>query len=286
MPVRFLNHGGRAAIDVDGAVVDLERASDGLLPADPMAALRRWDAVCDFAGSSRAAGAAEGAVDEALLGPPVPRPRKVFGVALNYRKHAEETGAQVPDVPSVFTKFPSCIVGPRADVVLPSGAVDWEIELVAVVGRQGSRVPESRAMDYVAGYCVGQDFSERRVQMAGTRPQFSLGKSYDTFGPTGPALVSLDGFADPQDLALWCEVNEERVQDSRTSDLIFTVPVLISYLSDICTLEPGDLIFTGTPSGVGVARNPQRFLRAGDVVVSGIEGIGTMTNTARDRTGS
>lgn len=282
MPVRFLNAAGRASIEIDGRVADVERASGGALPSDPMAAIARWDEVVAWA-SSVDASAAGAPLDEALLGPVVPRPSKVFGVALNYRKHAEETGAQLPPAPSVFTKFPSCLAGPTADVVLPSDAVDWEVELVVVIGRGGRGIPRDRALEHVAGYCVGQDYSERRVQNAGTRPQFSLAKSYDSFGPIGPALVTLDAFDDPNDVGLWCEINGERVQDSRTSDLIFDVPELIEYLSDICTLEPGDLVFTGTPSGVGVARKPPRFLAEGDVVVSGVEGVGTLTNRARLR---
>ncbi|HVM10541.1 MAG TPA: fumarylacetoacetate hydrolase family protein [Acidimicrobiales bacterium] len=282
MPTRFLNVGGRAAIELDGLAVDVERASGGRFSSDPMDALRRWNELVEWA-SRAEADDGSAAVDPASLGPVVPRPSKVFGVALNYRKHAEETGAQVPDQPSVFTKFPNCLTGPTADVVIPSDFVDWEVELVAVIGQGGSRIPESKALEHVAGYCVGQDYSERRVQMAGTRPQFSLAKSYDTFGPIGPALVTLDGFGDPDDVPLWCEVNGERVQDSSTADLIFSVPVLVSYLSDICTLEPGDLIFTGTPSGVGVARTPPRFLAEGDVVVSGIDAIGELRNVVRRR---
>lgn len=279
MPLRLVNNDGRACLEIEGRLVDIERASAGRFASDPMAVLSAWSDVLEWAPS---ADLDAGRVAEAgALGPVVPRPQKVFGVALNYRKHAEETGAQLPPAPSVFTKFPSCLAGPSADVVLPSAFVDWEVELVVVVGRGGRGISEADALDHVAGFTAGQDYSERRVQMEGTRPQFSLAKSYDTFGPIGPALVSLDAFPDPNDVGLWCEINGERVQDSRTSDLIFTVPALVSYLSEICTLEPGDLIFTGTPSGVGVARTPPRFLQDGDVVVSGVEGVGTMTNRAR-----
>ncbi len=283
MPVRLVNRAGRAGLLLGEGVADLERASGGALPADPMAALAHWDDVAAFAAHADQ-GAAEDDLDPRELGPCVPRPAKVFAVALNYRTHAEETGMALPEQPSVFTKFPSCLTGPAAEVRLPSAFVDWEVELVVVVGRGGSRIPEGRALDHVAGFCVGQDFSERRLQMAGDRPQFSLAKSYDTFGPIGPAVVSLDALADPGDLAIRCEVDGEVVQDSRTSDLIFPVPELVSYLSGVCTLEPGDLIFTGTPSGVGVARRPPRFLEPGQTVVSTIEGLGTLTNrtVARD----
>ncbi|HEX4978498.1 MAG TPA: fumarylacetoacetate hydrolase family protein [Acidimicrobiales bacterium] len=276
--VRLVNLGGRACLDRAGAAVDVAQASSGRWGPDPMQVLAAWDDVVEWARGVDQTGVAFDARD---LAPVVPRPAKVFAVALNYRRHAEETGAALPPTPSVFTKFPSCLAGPASDVVLPSSSVDWEVELVVVVGRGGRDIPAERARDHIAGYTIGQDFSEREVQYAGSVPQFSLGKSFDTFGPIGPAIVTLDAFADPDDLELWCEVSGERVQHSRTGDLIFSVPELISYLSGICTLEPGDLVFTGTPSGVGVARSPQRFLRDGDVVVSGIEGIGTMTNRAR-----
>jgi 2,4-diketo-3-deoxy-L-fuconate hydrolase len=278
MPVRLANLNGRAVLLVGDGWVDVERGSGGRLPSDPMAALRRWDDLREWGAGLTAPD--EGLMDAVDLGPCVPRPAKVFGVALNYRTHAEETGAELPPAPSIFTKFPSCLAGPGAPVVLPSEFVDWEVELVAVVGRGGRDVSEASALDHVAGYCVGQDYSERRVQMTGARPQFSMGKSYDSFGPIGPAVVSLDAFADPDDLAITCDVGGERVQDGRTSDLIFSVSELVSYISSICTLEAGDLVFTGTPSGVGVARQPPRFLKPGDVVVSTIEGIGSITNTA------
>ncbi len=278
MSVRLVNLDGRAGLLVGGRVVDVEALSGGGLPADPMAVIGRWP---ELAALAERAGDADGEpFDPAALGPCVPRPQKVFGIALNYRSHAEETGAELPPAPSVFTKFPSCLAGPASVVALPSAFVDWEAELVVVIGRGGRDISEGAARDHVAGYCIGQDFSERRVQTAGPRPQFSLGKSYDTFGPIGPAVVSLDVFDDPDDLAIWCEVDGERVQDGRTSDLIFPVATLVSYLSGICTLAPGDLIFTGTPSGVGVARQPPRFLAPGQVVRTGIEGLGTMTNVA------
>ena len=286
MPVRFANLEGRAVVVSGERAADVAELSAGRFPADPMGVLAVWDDFAEWADAPDATGAP--AVAErgrpyriGQLGPPVPHPEKVFAVALNYRTHAAETGADLPEVPSVFTKFPSCLAGPGAEVVLPSTAVDWEAELVVVIGRGGRRVPAERALEHVAGYCVGQDFSERRVQFGGGgRPQFSLGKSYDTFGPFGPAVVSLDALADPADLHISCAVNGEKVQDARTSDLIFPVPELVAYLSSICTLRPGDLIFTGTPSGVGVARQPARFLQPGDVVESTIEGVGTITNRA------
>jgi 2-keto-4-pentenoate hydratase/2-oxohepta-3-ene-1,7-dioic acid hydratase in catechol pathway len=242
-----------------------------------MAALRAWDAVAEWA-RGRRAGDVDGPLDEAALGPPVPRPAKVFAIGVNYREHVREAGMEMPKTPMVFTKFPSCLAGPRADVVLSSTYVDWEVELVVVVGRGGRNIAEARALEHVAGYTVGQDVSDRKLQFSDQPPQFCLGKSIDTFGPTGPAVVSLDGVRDPNDLALTCDVSGERMQDGRTSDMIFPVPALLAYVSARCTLEPGDLVFTGTPSGIGSTRNPRRYLHAGEVVTSTIEDLGTMVN--------
>jgi 2-keto-4-pentenoate hydratase/2-oxohepta-3-ene-1,7-dioic acid hydratase in catechol pathway len=161
---------------------------------------------------------------------------------------------------------------------LSSAYVDWEVELVVVIGRRGRRIAEAQAFDYVAGYCVGQDISDRKIQFAGKPPQFSMGKSIDTYGPIGPALVTLDALPDRNDLALLCEVAGEKMQDARTTDMIFSVAELVAYLSEMCTLEPGDLIFTGTPSGVGSTRNPRRYLCEEEVIVSTIEHVGTMKN--------
>jgi len=178
----------------------------------------------------------------------------------------------------VFTKFPNCLVGPRADVVLSSDFVDWEVELVVVMGRGGRRIAEKDALAHVAGYCVGQDISDRRLQFADQPPQFSMGKSADTFGPIGPAVVSLDSIPNPDDLALSCDVAGERMQAARTSDMIFGVASLIQFLSSLCTLDPGDLIFTGTPSGVGSTRDPRRYLKEDEVIISWIEHVGTLVN--------
>jgi 2-keto-4-pentenoate hydratase/2-oxohepta-3-ene-1,7-dioic acid hydratase in catechol pathway len=277
MSVRLANAQGRASLIVGEALVDVERASNGMFSADPMAALARWDAFASWAGGI-GAGAATGAVDEATFGPTVPKPAKVFAIGLNYRTHASEAGLPLPAQPMVFTKFPNCLVGPRADVVLSSDHVDWEVELVVVLGRRAYKVPEAHAFDCIAGYCVGQDISDRKLQFSDQPPQFSLGKSIDTFGPIGPSMVSIDGFEDPNDLRLTCDVAGERMQEARTSDMVFNVPQLVSYLSGFCTLEPGDIIFTGTPAGVGSVRNPRRYLKAGEEIVSTIEPIGTLMN--------
>jgi 2-keto-4-pentenoate hydratase/2-oxohepta-3-ene-1,7-dioic acid hydratase in catechol pathway len=277
MHVRLANAAGRASLLAGDRLIDVERASGGRFPADPMAAIARWDALADWA-RGLAAGAADAALDPATLGPPVPRPAKVFGIGLNYREHAREAGLEPPKAPLVFTKFPSCLAGPRSAIVLSSRHVDWEVELVVVVGRPGRRIPEARALEHVAGYCVGQDISDRKLQFSDTPPQFSLGKSFDGYGPIGPAVVALDAVPDPNDLGLTCDVAGERMQDARTSDLIFPVAALVAYLSGVCTLAPGDLIFTGTPSGVGSTRTPRRYLAPGEEIVSTIEHLGTLVN--------
>jgi 2-keto-4-pentenoate hydratase/2-oxohepta-3-ene-1,7-dioic acid hydratase in catechol pathway len=211
-----------------------------------------------------------------LPGAPVPRPRQVFAIALNYPPHAAEAGYQPPADPLVFTKFPSCITGPDTTVDLPGDRVDWEVELVVVIGVAGHRIAAGDAWAHVAGLTVGQDLSERGVQLLGTPPQFSLGKSFPGFGPTGPALVTLDEFPDPGDLELVTELNGTVVQRARTGEMIFAVPELIARLSAICPLLPGDLVFTGTPAGVGNRMSPPRYLGPDDVLVSRIDGIGEL----------
>jgi 2-keto-4-pentenoate hydratase/2-oxohepta-3-ene-1,7-dioic acid hydratase in catechol pathway len=242
-----------------------------------MEVLRHWDVFVEWASEITEATAMT-PFAETDLGPPVPRPAKVFGIGMNYRDHAAEAKLEIPKAPVVFTKFPNCLSGPRADVVLSSDRVDWEVELVVVIGRRGRRIAEQDALAHVAGYTIGQDVSDRRMQFADKPPQFSLGKSLDGYGPTGPAVVSLDAFRDPHDLGLTCDVAGDRMQDGRTRAMIFGVAELVAFLSRWCTLEPGDLIFTGTPAGVGSTRDPRRYLQPGEEIVSAIEGIGTMQN--------
>jgi 2-keto-4-pentenoate hydratase/2-oxohepta-3-ene-1,7-dioic acid hydratase in catechol pathway len=206
----------------------------------------------------------------------VPAPRQIFAIGLNYADHARESRLDVPAVPPVFTKFASSLNGPRGDIQLPPGHVDWEVELVAVIGRHAHRVSRQDAWDYVAGLSVGQDISERVLQLAGSPAQFSLGKSFPGFAPIGPVLVTPDEVADKDDLELGCSVNGEQVQKGRTSEMVFPVPELIARLSAVAPLLPGDAIFTGTPAGVGLGRSPQRFLAAGDELHSYIVGIGEM----------
>ena len=254
--------------------VDLESASAGRFGADPMLALASFEALRAFAASLDLSGAP--AIDASALGPCSPRPRAVFGIGLNYRDHAAEAGLPVPKDPLVFTKFPSCLVGPTSDVIVFGDRVDWEAELVVVIGKRAENVAEARALDFVAGYCCGQDVSDRKLQFASQPPQFSLGKSRATFGPIGPAIVTLDELAKPLDLAISCDLDGERMQSSRTDQLIFGVPELIAYLSRHCELLPGDLIFTGTPGGVGSVR--KRYLKPGETIRTEIEGVGTLVN--------
>jgi len=274
--MRFANVEGRLQrVGPDGSLTDVARAS-GTLPADPLGCLERWDEVLAWAADAE--GGHDGHLDAVSPGPPVPNPRQVFGIALNYQMHVGESSFTAPEHPSVFTKFPSCLAGPTSDIPVGTDAVDWEVELVLVIGRTARLVEVADAWDHVAGLTVGQDISERDVQRRGPAPQFSLGKSFPCFGPTGPVLVTPDDVPDRDDLALGCTVNGEQVQDARTSELLFDVPELVSRLSHIVTLFPGDLIFTGTPAGVGAARTPPWFLAPGDVLESTIEGIGTMRN--------
>ena len=200
----------------------------------------------------------------------------MFAIGLNYRDHAEEASIPIPKKPMVFTKFPSCLAGPRGEVKMRGDTTDYEVELVVVIGEGGTDIAEGDAMAHVAGYCIGQDITDRRMQFSDKPPQFSMGKSLPGFGPVGPALVALRDVGKPQDLAISCDVNGERRQDSRTSQMIFSVPQLIADLSTRCALRSGDLIFTGTTSGVGSLRNPRSYLKEGDVVVSEIEGLGQM----------
>ncbi|RSD12037.1 fumarylacetoacetate hydrolase family protein [Amycolatopsis eburnea] len=272
--MRIANLDGRLVLLTSGGALDVERASGQRFSADPHAVYARWD---EF--TAWAAGLADPEAetfDETRLRAPSPTPSQVFGVGLNYRDHAAESGLGLPDSPAVFTKFPSCLTGPYGGIALTGSTVDWEVELVAVIGREARNVPAERGWDHVAGLTAGQDLSDRTVQLAGPAPQFSLGKSAPGFGPTGPWLVTPDEFADRDNLELSTEVNGESVQKGRTSDLIFSVPELVARLSAILPLRPGDLIFTGTPSGVGMARSPQRFLAAGDELVTTVEGIGSM----------
>lgn len=212
---------------------------------------------------------------EPRLGPCVAGVGKVIGVGLNYRQHAIESGMAAPAEPVLFTKAVTSISGPFDDVVIPASSqkADWEVELAVVIGQRCKDVPESRALDHVAGYAILNDVSERAYQLEGTG-QWLKGKSLDTFAPFGPWLVTTDEVPDPQRLRLWLSVNDEVMQDSNTADMLFPVRHLVSYISRYMTLLPGDVIATGTPQGVGMGQKPARYLREGDVMRLGVEGLG------------
>jgi 2-keto-4-pentenoate hydratase/2-oxohepta-3-ene-1,7-dioic acid hydratase in catechol pathway len=214
------------------------------------------------------------------LGPPVPKPSKIIAVGLNYRDHAGEANFKVPEYPLIFAKFPNSIAGPHDAIVIPSEEmqVDSEAELAVVIGRRGKAIRADAAYDYVAGYMALNDVSARKWQFADK--QWTRGKSCDTFCPTGPWLTTRDEITDPHNLRVMGRLNGEIFQNSNTSKMIFRVPELISYISEAITLEPGDIIATGTPSGVGVFRNPPVFMKAGDVAEVEIEGLGVLRNTA------
>jgi 2-keto-4-pentenoate hydratase/2-oxohepta-3-ene-1,7-dioic acid hydratase in catechol pathway len=214
------------------------------------------------------------------LGPCVAGTGKFICIGLNYSDHAAETGATVPSEPIIFMKATSAIVGPNDDVLIPRGSekTDWEVELAIVIGKPAKYVSESEALDYVAGYCVAHDVSERAFQ-AERQGQWTKGKSCDTFGPTGPWLVTKDEVADPQNLKMWLTVNGKTMQDGSTKTMVYGVAHLVSYLSQFMSLLPGDIISTGTPPGVGLGMKPPMFLKDGDVVELGIEGLGTQKQT-------
>ncbi|MBC8719795.1 fumarylacetoacetate hydrolase family protein [Ochrobactrum sp. Marseille-Q0166] len=216
------------------------------------------------------------------LGPCVAGTGKFICIGLNYADHAAESGMAVPPEPVIFMKATSAIVGPNDDLLIPRGSekTDWEVELGIVIGKTAKYVSEEDALDYVAGYCTLHDVSERafQIERAG---QWTKGKSCDTFGPTGPWLVTKDEVADPQDLKMWLTVNGETMQDGSTKTMVYGVRHLVSYLSQFMSLQPGDIISTGTPPGVGMGMKPPRYLKAGDVVELGIEGLGSQKQNVR-----
>jgi 2,4-diketo-3-deoxy-L-fuconate hydrolase len=275
--VRIANIGGRLCLSHGDHYYDVEDVSAGRFSADPQRVYEQWQEFQEWAH----------AVDSAALGEPVaagtdgfeapaPRPRQVFAVGLNYSEHARESGFAKPEEPVIFTKFPSSITGPRTEVAHPGGSLDWEVELVVVIGAGGRDIPADGAWDRVAGVTVGQDLSERERQHSGPAPQFSLAKSHAGFSPIGPELVTVEELKDRDALHLGCRIGDEVVQDGSTSDLIFPVPELVARLSRVVELFPGDVIFTGTPAGVGAGRVPPRFLQPGDVLTSWIDGVGEL----------
>ncbi len=284
--MRIGNLSGRGVLVEGSSALDIERASSGRFEADPQAVWVRWAEFREWADGVRVEGHADAITyEQRELAVPVPRPSQVFAIGLNYADHAAESNLEVPENPLVFTKFPSSLIGPDVTVRLSGDRVDWEAELVLVVGRGGRGIAEVDGWDAVAGLTVGQDLSDRTVQSWGKPPQFNLGKSFEGYGPTGPVVVTLDEVRqahDPDALRLRCEVSDAEngqrhvLQDGTSADMIFPVPQLIARLSAIVELRPGDLVFTGTPAGVGLGRKPPVFLKPGQHVTTEIEGIGAI----------
>jgi 2-keto-4-pentenoate hydratase/2-oxohepta-3-ene-1,7-dioic acid hydratase in catechol pathway len=262
--------------------IDLNRASNDRFSADPARLFDDWDDLVEWAATTEADGEW---LPMDRLENPIPAPRQVFGVGANYQDHLEEaaaaTGATafLPKSPLIFTKFRSSLSGPYDDIPLPSTKVDWEVELVVVMARRAEHVAENDAWSYVAGLTAGQDISERALQLAGRAPQFSMGKSFPGFGPMGPVLVTPDALPDPNDLEIGCNLNGRVMQKGRSSDMIFSVAELVARISAVCPMLPGDVIFTGTPAGVGAFRKPPVYLRPGDSLVSWVKDIGELHNS-------
>lgn len=279
--VTFVHNGQTriGALAADATVVDLNRANPAL-PTDMLALLAGGEDALALAAKAVAAppAAAVLAQSAVILKAPIPRPGKILCIGLNYRDHAAESNQPIPDYPTVFAKYANTIIGPGEAIVLPkvTDKIDYEAEFAFVIGRTARHVAAADALDYVAGYLPFNDVSARDYQMRTS--QWTVGKTFDTFGPMGPALVTRDEIADPHNLDIQLSVNGEVLQSSNTRNLIFSINDLIADLTSFMTLEPGDVISTGTPSGVGAARKPQRWLRAGEVVRIEIAGLGALEN--------
>jgi 2-keto-4-pentenoate hydratase/2-oxohepta-3-ene-1,7-dioic acid hydratase in catechol pathway len=260
-------------VDVNAADREMPATVRGLLELGPAWQRRAWDAL--------PAGVVRHDPEHVTLLAPVPDPRKIVCIGLNYRDHAAESGVPVPTEPILFSKYPTTLIGHGANIVLPavSQEVDYEAELVVVIGCKGRHIPRQRAFEYVGGYAVGHDVSARDWQLNKPGKQWMAGKTFDTFAPVGPQLVTADEIPDPHQLGIRLRLNGQSMQDSSTSQLVFGVDELIAYLSQVFTLEPGDLVFTGTPPGVGMARKPPVWLKPGDTVEVEIDGLGMLRNS-------
>ena len=272
----------------DGNVVDLHAAGDAIgieIPQELSALLETWnweERVTLAVEYATEMGVHRHDVDEVVRHAPVGNPEKIVCVGLNYQEHAEEGDNPIPDEPVLFSKFPTAVRGPGEDITWDpeyTEQVDYETELVVVIGDEARNVSEENAREYVAGVTVGNDVSARDLQHSDG--QWVRGKSLDSFAPTGPELVTLDELEDVHDLDIWTEIDGERLQESTTANLIFDVDTLVSFCSQAFTLKPGDLLFTGTPPGVGVYRDPQVLLDDGTTVTVGVQGVGELTNTCR-----
>jgi 2-keto-4-pentenoate hydratase/2-oxohepta-3-ene-1,7-dioic acid hydratase in catechol pathway len=276
--------GPRIAVLCEGEIVDLNRA-DAEIPCCMKTLFEQGPEGLRRAGLAARKGEAVPLAQVKLL-PPIPRPGKVICVGLNYVDHAKEGGAPIPEEPVIFCKFSTAVRADGDPIVLPhsSPEVDFEAELVVVIGRPGRHIPQAEALQHVAGYCCGNDVSARDWQLRKPGGQWLLGKTFDSFAPFGPALVTADEVPQPGNLQIQLRLNGTLMQNSDTSQLIFPIEKLISYISDVCTLEPGDVIFTGTPAGVGCTRTPPIFLRPGDVLEVDIEHLGVLRNPVVEET--
>jgi 2,4-didehydro-3-deoxy-L-rhamnonate hydrolase len=275
--VRVANVNGRAWILTgDRAGVDVNHASDGLFPTEVRQLLPELSRLAKWL-KDQSPGTIETQImsfDLGNVGPVVTDPPQIFAVGLNYRSHKDETGYTDAPEPVIFTKYASSLAGPLAEVVLSSDTVDWEAELVAVISRPGRNIAASDAWSHVAGLCVGQDLSDREHQFAATPPQFSMAKSFAGYSPVGPWLVTLDEIADPADIEIGCSLDGRILQKDRTSNMILGIPAIIERLSRVVELNVGDLIFTGTPAGVGMGQQPPTYLQPGTELVTWAAGIG------------
>jgi 2-keto-4-pentenoate hydratase/2-oxohepta-3-ene-1,7-dioic acid hydratase in catechol pathway len=272
-------HGPRAAAYVEGAYIDLH-AADPRLPTGVRQLLEGGPDLLRLAREVVGSNLATRIPAAVRLLPPIPDPPKIVCMGLNYRDHAAETGAKIPAEPVLFSKFSTALIGPEAPIVLPSVSkkVDYEAELVLVVGKKGRHLSAATALNHLAGYAVGNDVSARDWQLEKDGRQWLAGKTFDTFAPLGPWLVTADEVSDPQNLGIRLRLNGQTMQDSNTRQMIFPAAVAVAYISQVVTLQPGDLIFTGTPPGVGMARKPPVWLKAGDVVEVEIDGLGVLRN--------
>jgi 2,4-diketo-3-deoxy-L-fuconate hydrolase len=284
--MRFANHANRliliapdAGDELDGlAGIDVHTASEGRIPAEPERAFDRWQEVLSWARQQSAQ--PDVVVEPARLRAPSPRPRQVFGIGVNYADHGAEADMAIPETPLVFTKLSTAITGPFDPIPLSTATVDWEVEIAVVIGVAARNVTRETAWEHVAGLTTGQDLSDREIQWRPAQaPQFSLGKSLAGFAPLGPLLATPDEYPDADDIALSCRLNGEEVQRSRSAQMLVSVPEIISYLSSILALLPGDVIFTGTPAGIGMTRTPPRYLVPGDRLESWVQAAGTMSHT-------
>ncbi|MDA0744901.1 MAG: fumarylacetoacetate hydrolase family protein [bacterium] len=278
--LRFEHNGEtRLGARKGNSVVDLNRA-DASIPSDIVGFIEAGSGALQAAQRAVESGAATVSADLIRVLAPVSNPQKVICIGLNYADHAAESNMPIPPEPVVFSKFASCIIGPGDAIEAPrsSSKLDYEVELVVVIGKSGKNIPEAKALDHVFGYTVGHDVSARDFQLEKPAGQWLLGKTFDTFAPLGPHIVTTDEIPNPHDLGIRCIVNGETVQNSKTDQLIFKIEHLIYYLSQVFTLSPGDLLFTGTPPGVGMGRTPQLWLKPGDTVACEVDSIGRIEN--------